>query len=145
MTGDAALDAALDAAMDAAMDAAIDANAYIAFAGGDPAAAAAIGGAGTLYLPAAVLGELLYGALNSGRPQRNAALVRAFAARCVLLPVTEAVAARYAEVRISLRQQGRPIPENDVWIAATCLEAALPLLTADIHFSAVDGLTVRGW
>ena len=126
-------------------DIAVDANAYIAFAGGEPEVLSLLGHAQTVYLPCTVLGELLFGAANSGRPERNRDLVLGFAAPCVPLDVTPAVAARYAVLRLALRRKGRPIPENDLWIAATCLEAGVPLLTADEHFASVDGLELRRW
>ena len=39
-----------------------------------------------------------------------------------VLNVTEETALRYAEVDVHLRRKGRPIPRNDVWIAAVALE-----------------------
>lgn len=126
-------------------DFAVDANAYVAFAAGEPEALSLIGEAEVVYLPSVVLGELLFGAANSGRAERNRELVLGFAAECVPVDVTPAVASRYATVRLSLKKKGKPIPENDLWIAATCLELQIPLLTADAHFVEVDGLDVRQW
>jgi tRNA(fMet)-specific endonuclease VapC len=126
-------------------DLAVDANAYIAFAAGEPAVLSLIGQADTVYLPSIVLGELLFGAASSARAQRNRELVLGFAAECAAVDVTPAVASRYASVRLALREKGRPIPENDLWIAAACLEHGVPLLTADAHFAEVDGLDVRRW
>jgi predicted nucleic acid-binding protein len=45
-----------------------------------------------------------------------------------------------AEVKQGLRRRGRPIPINDVWIAASCMEHGALILTLDAHFDAVDGL-----
>ncbi len=126
-------------------DFAVDANAYIALAAGEREVLSLVGQASAVYLPSIVLGELLFGAEKSGRPERNRDLALSFAAKCESLDVTPAVAARYATVRMALRRKGQPIPENDLWIAALCLEAAVPLLTRDEHFAAVDGLEVRGW
>lgn len=126
-------------------DFAVDANAYVAFAAGHPEVISHIGQAGVVYLPSIVLGELLFGAANSGRVERNRELVLGFASQCETVDVTPEVAARYARVRISLRKKGKPIPENDLWIAATCLEKGIPLLTADAHFDQVEGLALRRW
>jgi tRNA(fMet)-specific endonuclease VapC len=41
--------------------------------------------------------------------------------------------------------KGRPIPQNDLWIAAIALQYNLTLLMRDAHFQAVDGLLVQGW
>jgi predicted nucleic acid-binding protein len=54
-----------------------------------------------------------------------------------VLNVTEETALRYAEVDVYLRKKGRPIPRNDVWIAAVALEHGLQLLTLDDHFREV--------
>jgi tRNA(fMet)-specific endonuclease VapC len=121
-------------------DFAVDANAYIAFAAGQPEMLSLIGSAQVVYLPSVVLGELLFGAANSGRAAENRELVLGFAAQCETLDVTPPVAACYASARLALKRRGKPIPENDLWIAATCLAAGIPLLTADAHFSHVEGL-----
>ena len=51
----------------------------------------------------------------------------------------------YARIKIDLRSKGRPIPENDIWIAATARQHGLTLVTRDQHFSAVDGLKCDAW
>jgi len=43
-------------------------------------------------LPVVVLGELLYGALNSAKPQKNEQAVHKFSAQSVLVPIDEAIA-----------------------------------------------------
>lgn len=54
-------------------------------------------------------------------------------------------ARHYAQIRWSLKQRGKPIPENDLWIAAACIQHSLPLLSRDAHFKLVPGLTVQDW
>jgi tRNA(fMet)-specific endonuclease VapC len=39
----------------------------------------------------------------------------------------------------------RPIPSNDLWIAALCRQHRLQLLSQDQHFDAVEGLERVGW
>jgi predicted nucleic acid-binding protein len=46
----------------------------------------------------------------------------------------------YALVYAALRRKGRPVPTNDLWIAASALEHGAALLTLDAHFSEIDGL-----
>jgi len=48
--------------------------------------------------------------------------------------------AAYARIRVRLREKGKPIPENDLWIAAACIEHRLPLAALDSHFDVVEGL-----
>jgi tRNA(fMet)-specific endonuclease VapC len=98
-----------------------------------------------IFSSVVVLGELLYGAANSAHPEKNEQTVRQFLAHSVLLPLDESIAVRYASTRLQLKRTGHPIPENDLWIAATCLELDIPLLTTDGHFDHVHGLQVVNW
>ena len=91
-------------------------------------------------LPVPVVGELRYGALNSSRVEENLAEVERLVGRCRILEVTVATAGVYARLRLSLKQKGKPIPENDLWIAASCVEHQVRLAAVDTHFDAVDGL-----
>jgi len=44
-----------------------------------------------------------------------------------------------------LRKKGQPIPENDIWIAAICLENEISLISSDGHFENINGLEVIKW
>jgi tRNA(fMet)-specific endonuclease VapC len=61
------------------------------------------------------------------------------------MQIDESVAACYATMRLDLKKRGTPIPENDIWIAAACLELEVPLLSKDKHFNLVAGLNVITW
>ena len=87
-----------------------------------------------------MIGELRYGALNSRRASDNLADVERLVSRCRVLDVTASTAAMYAELRHGLKPRGKPIPENDLWIAALCVEHRVPLATLDVHFDVVEGL-----
>ena len=101
---------------------------------------ALLSGASEHLLPAPVVGELRYGALNSRKAPENLVKVEALVRRCVVLNVTVSTAEVYAQLRLALRQKGKPIPENDLWIAALCVEHQVPLAAADAHFDAIDDL-----
>ena len=124
---------------------AVDSNAVIAYRAGVPEVCRLIDGAESIFMPVTVLGELLYGAMKSGRPAENEAAARTFWSQCVPVYTDETVAFRYAAVRLALALKGRPIPENDTWIAAACMEVDALLISKDDHFKAVDGLDVVGW
>ena len=62
-----------------------------------------------------------------------------------ILPVTPQAAERFAEIDAMLRRKGRPIPVNDVWVAAVALSEDAVLVTADAHFSHVDHLATENW
>ncbi len=62
------------------------------------------------------------------------------------LEVTEGVARVASRIRRTLRQQGEPIGDFDVLIAATALAAGLPVVTDNTrHFERVDGLLVESY
>ena len=102
-------------------------------------------GAEELLVPLFALGELEYGTNLATPPERQREAVRAFMQGATLLLPTAHTAARYGHVKILLKTIGQPIPENDIWIAATALEHGLPLATRDAHFAQVPGLTVLNW
>ena len=91
-------------------------------------------------LPVPVIGELRYGALNSRRSAENLAEVERFVNRCRALDITATTAETYARLRLGLKEKGKPIPENDLWIAALCVEHQVKLAAVDGHFDAIDEL-----
>ena len=122
----------------------IDTTAYSRHMRGDARAVAAVVNAIEIHLPLIVLGELLAGFLAGDRAQSNRDDLAEFMAltQVHLLRPDEKTARHYAEVYAALRQQGRPIPANDMWIAALSLQHRLPLLTFDAHFRNVPGLAL---
>ena len=124
---------------------AVDTNAVIVYREGVLEVCDLIEGADRILLPVIVLGELLYGAANSARPQENEQAVRRFLTQSVLIPIDASIAARYATVRLRLKEIGRPIPENDIWVAAACLELDVTLLSQDTYFEHIPGLRLINW
>ena len=124
---------------------AVDTNAVIAYREGISEVCTLIDEADVIILPVTVLGELLYGALNSTKIEKNEQVIQIFAAYSLVMQVDEAVATRYAKVRFNLKKNGTPIPENDIWVAAACLELEVPLLSRDGHFKYVEGLDICNW
>ncbi len=96
----------------------------------------------TIYLPVTVCGELLFGAKNSARSQENERKCINFINNCHLLNIHELIAQEYAATRKKLKNKGRPIPENDIWIAATCIVNNIPLITYDSDFNHIDDLVL---
>lgn len=122
----------------------LDTNAYTAFKRGEPAVVAVLQHAPSLLLSTTVLGELLAGFAAGQKEAANRAELTQFMAspRVKTVPVTLATADLYALVYAALRRKGKPIPTNDLWIAASGLEHGAALLTLDAHFQAIDGLRV---
>lgn len=98
---------------------------------------------GEAYVSVVVIGELLAGALRSERKEQNVAQVERLAAGPNVLECDADTARHYASIRHQLRLKGRPIPENDLWIAAAARQHQLTLVTRDAHFSEIEGLVVR--
>lgn len=96
-----------------------------------------------LMLPVVVIGELRFGALNSQRAPENTQRINDFVAAQEVLPITNATTTAYARIRLQLKRAGKPIPDHDIWIAATCIEHDLQLATGDGHFESVEGLKVE--
>ncbi|MDD5187781.1 MAG: type II toxin-antitoxin system VapC family toxin [Methanoregula sp.] len=123
----------------------LDTNAVIAYREGISEVCTIVNDADSILLPVTVMGELLFGALNSTKARDNERFIHKFAGYSRVMQITESVAARYAKVRFDLKRCGNPIPENDIWIAAACLDQKVPLLSRDTHFKLVPGLNVISW
>ena len=120
----------------------LDSNAYSEMMRGDGQISAMVRDATEVLMSAVVIGELLYGFRNGSRFERNAADLRSFLDNpyVSLVPVGAVTADRYSRISAALRAKGRPIPTNDVWIAAHAMETGADLVSADRHFEAVDGI-----
>lgn len=124
---------------------ALDTNAISALFEGDEDLTVLLAGTDRLTLPVIVLGEYRYGLQRSRHRRRLEALVVSLVRESDVVEVDEGTTLAYATVRDRLRAAGRPIPENDVWIAALCLQHGLELVTRDGDFRHVEGLRVRPW
>lgn len=120
----------------------LDTNAYVAFMRGEREIVEVVAHAEKLLVSSVVLGELLGGFAAGGREAKNRAELARFLAspRVSLLPITANTADSYALVYAGLKRKGRPIPTNDLWIAASALEQGAALLSLDAHFALVEGL-----
>ncbi|MCW1887797.1 PIN domain-containing protein [Luteolibacter flavescens] len=98
-----------------------------------------------LFMPLVALGELWKGALKSADPAKNNARIESILRVVSVLDPDSATALHYARASVALEAKGRPIPENDLWIAAVALELDMPLATSDAHFDRIDGLTILKW
>jgi tRNA(fMet)-specific endonuclease VapC len=86
--------------------------------------------------------ELLFGFRNGSRYDENVRALKSFLdnPNVRLLPVTWNTADLFGRLSTALRRKGRPIPSNDIWIAAHALEASATLLSSDPHFVHIDDL-----
>jgi tRNA(fMet)-specific endonuclease VapC len=123
----------------------VDTNIVIALFAAEATMTERLGETEEIFVPSIVLGELYYGARKSNRVRVNVARIDDFAARNIVLSCDTDTARRYGEVKNELRRKGRPIPENDIWIAALALQYDLTLVARDAHFEQVNGLRVEAW
>ena len=123
----------------------LDTSAYAALQRGHQAILDVLRRSETVAVSAVVLGELYSGFRAGNRWAENTAQLAQFLSKpsVRVLNVTEETALRYAEVDVYLRRKGRPIPRNDVWIAAVALEHGLQLLTQDVHFREIPMLLIQ--
>ncbi len=115
---------------------ALDANRYVDFCKGVDAAVEPLRRAAEIILPFVVLAELRAGFRWGGRSEHNERILARFlqSPRVTVLFADEGTIHCYAELFAELRQAGRPIPTNDLWIAALVVQHDLTLLTRDKHF-----------
>ena len=123
----------------------IDTNALSALADGDPAIEPALRRASIIALPVVVLGEYRYGIGQSRNRTRYERWLEESLPGVQILDIEEQTTHDYAAIRSQLKRSGRPIPANDVWIAALAKQHDLSLLSRDVHFDHVPGLERVNW
>ena len=123
----------------------LDTNALSAAADDDPALIALLARADEVTIPVIVLGEYRYGIAQSRNRATYENWLAGLLRDCLVLDISEATTHYYAEIVLELKQKGKPIPTNDVWIAALCRQHSHPLLSRDRHFDLVEGNKRIGW
>lgn len=118
------------------MKIALDTNRYRDLCDGDAEVKRLLEEAESVYLPIVVLGELRAGFSLGRRGRENEQVLLRFLAKpgVEVLGITDATTREYASLYRQLRQQGTPIPINDLWIAALVVENNLSLCSRDDHF-----------
>jgi len=119
---------------------AIDTNIAIELLNGNEVILKTLSHFDTIALPVTVCGELLFGAKNSRKAEINLPHYHAFIDSCEVLDVKIPTAWEYASIKLRLKETGRPIPENDIWIAAICQSYDMPFISRDGHFSYIPTL-----
>ena len=123
----------------------LDTNAVSALLAGDEALGNLLSVRSHHHLPVIVIGEYRYGLLRSRYRERLGSLFAKLIQESSVLFVDQVTAEIYSQVREELRASGRPIPENDVWIAALARQHQQPVVSRDDHFDAVRGLVHLRW
>jgi predicted nucleic acid-binding protein len=123
----------------------VDTNALSAAADGDSNVIAVLARADQMVIPVIVLGEYRYGIARLRNRASHESWLTGLLQDCLVLDITEPTTQYYAEIILELKRKGKPIPTNDLWIAALCRQHSLPLLSRDRHFDLVAGTKRIGW
>lgn len=118
------------------MKLALDTNRYVDLMRGDAELQALVEGARMVLLPFVVLAELRAGFAVGAQGRANERFLQRFLAKAGVEVVyaTDGTTHQYAALYRQLRQQGTPVPTNDLWIAALVVEHGASLCTRDAHF-----------
>ncbi len=123
----------------------LDTNIVIALFAGEQLVLDHLKRANEIFIPSIAIGELSYGAQKSGQTKKNLQRIETFVASNVVLPCDAVTGFYYGTIKEQLRKKGKPIPENDIWIAAIALQFDCTLVSRDEHFSIVHDLVVECW
>jgi len=123
----------------------LDTNALSAAAEHDPSALKVVARAEQIAVPVIVLGEYRLSIAQSRHRASYENWLQEWIASVTVLDVDNETTRSYAVLGLELKKKGKPIPTNDLWIAALCHQHSLPLLSRDRHFDLVPGLKRIDW
>jgi tRNA(fMet)-specific endonuclease VapC len=123
----------------------LDTNILIALFAADQGIQRHLNEPGAFFVPVVALGELYYGAMKSSRVDANMDRIDRLAASSSLLGCDDQTSRHYGEIKNNLRMKGRPIPENDIWIAAVAKPYGLTVVSRDAHFQEVESVGLEVW
>lgn len=122
----------------------LDTNAYTELCRGSREILSIVQHADVIAFNPVVLAELSAGFALGSKESKNRKLLGEFlhSNRVKIYPITEGTIPFYTRIYVELRQKGKPIPTNDLWIAASALEHGCGICTFDRHFQDILGLIV---
>jgi predicted nucleic acid-binding protein len=123
----------------------VDTNALSAIADERDNIRQVLGSASAITVPVIVIGEYRSGIARSRNFSRYQHWLNEFILASRVLDIDESTTHPYADIALELRHTGKPIPTNDMWIAALCRQHELPLLSKDRHFDSISGIERIEW
>ena len=123
----------------------LDTNVIIDLLANEETVRTKLGEAEEAFVSSIAIGELYYGAEKSTRPAENLSRINEFAEITTVLGCDIQTARHYGQIKNMLRAKGRPVPENDLWIAAVARQHGLTLVSRDKHFSEIEELPIVCW
>lgn len=89
------------------------------------------------------VGEILFGAYKSKWEKPKLEQIKARLRSVTIVPYDWAVCETYGDLKVRLQQAGKPIGDNDLWIAACAVRHSIPLISNNrSHFEGVPGLVL---
>jgi len=123
----------------------LDTNALSAVADGDASTMELLAGADRVALPVIVLGEYRLGIAQSRHRTSYESWLRQWIEAVTVLDIDDGTTHSYSAIALEMKKKGKPIPTNDLWIAALCRQHSLPVVSRDKHFDFVAGLRRLDW
>jgi tRNA(fMet)-specific endonuclease VapC len=122
----------------------VDSDGYTAFKRGHPDVIAVLEQADAIGVPVIVLGELRAGFKFGSREAENLVDLEQFLSSPAvsLVFLDQGTTEAYATISLELRRKGKPIPVNDLWVAALARQHGDGILSFDAHYAPIDGLRV---
>jgi tRNA(fMet)-specific endonuclease VapC len=93
-----------------------------------------------IFVPSIAVGELYYGAYCSANIKKHLDQSNEFLRNYTILSPDAVTGDFYGRIKKSLKDKGKPIPENDIWIAAISIQFNLPLFAVDKHFKEINNI-----
>ncbi|MBU0621771.1 MAG: type II toxin-antitoxin system VapC family toxin [Gammaproteobacteria bacterium] len=101
---------------------------------------------GKVAMSAITYGELCFGAERSSKSKESHSILEQLITLIPVLPLDETASVHYGKIRQHLQVSGKPIGNNDLWIASHALANKLILVTNNVaEFERVPGLRVENW
>lgn len=97
------------------------------------------------YISTIILGELYIGINRVLNKEKHLAKLNSFLKLCNVIDVDSLTAQYYGEIIAALYKKGKPLPTNDVWIAASSIQHNFTLIAKDNHFNEIDNLLMQSW
>jgi tRNA(fMet)-specific endonuclease VapC len=123
----------------------LDTNAVIALFKNEPGIQEHIRKSSKVFVPNVVLGELYFGAFKSTFIEKNLERITQLGQFCEILYSDKETSRIYGQWKSKLESKGKPIPDNDLWIASLALQHQLTVITKDLHFSEFQELPILKW
>lgn len=124
---------------------ALDTSVVIQIFDNDPEVKKRFGNVETVWMPVPVIAEIAVGFSDTSPLPSQQNDFEIFLSSMKIIECTSDVAIKYGAIHRFLRSKGSMIPINDIWIAACCIVADIPLATRDAHFQRVPDLTIEMW